>query len=82
MSQIKYRMIADNPQQHLVERIRAIDHPEAIRRYFGLLKELIDIVNLPNGDPRLAFVVRKDKTAIAANVNFFQALRLHKPRHG
>lgn len=75
-------MIADNPQQHLVERIRAIDHPEAIRRYFGLLKELIDIVNLPNGDPRLAFVVRKDKTAIAANVNFFQALRLHKPRYG
>lgn len=75
-------MLAENPQQQLTDRIRTIAHPEAIRRFFGMLKELIDIVNLPNGDSRLAFVVRRDKTAISANINFFLALRLAKPRQG
>lgn len=71
-------MLPDN-QQSLIERIREIGHPEAVRRFFGLLKELIDIVNLPNGDARLAFTVRKDQRAITANLNFFWALRLVKP---
>ncbi|SFE62263.1 McrB family protein [Spirosoma endophyticum] len=75
-------MLTDTPQQPLIERIRDIDHPEAIRRFFGLLKELIDIVNLPNGDARLAFTVRQEKTSIIANINFFQALRIQKPRRG
>lgn len=75
-------MLAETSQQQLTDRIRAIAHPEAIRRFFGLLKDLIDIVNLPNGDARLVFVVRRDKTAIAANINFFLALRLNKPRQG
>lgn len=74
-------MIADF-QQPLIERIRDIDHAEAVRRFFGLLKELIDIINLPNGDARLAFVVRPDKASITANINFFQALRIQKPRRG
>ena len=68
--------------QPLIDRIRDIGHPEAIRRFFGLLKELIDIVNLPNGDARLAFTVRKDRRGITANVNFFLALRLLKPSRG
>ena len=72
-------MLTDTPQQSLIERIRDIGHPEAVRRFFGLLKELIDIVNLPNGDARLAFTVRKDQKAITANINFFWALRLVKP---
>lgn len=75
-------MIADTQQQALIDRIRDIDHPEAIRRFFGLLKELIDMVNLPNGDARLAFVVRQEKASITANINFFQALRIQKPRRG
>lgn len=75
-------MIAEQPSQILIDRIRDIGQPEAVRRFFGLLKELIDIVNLPNGDPRLAFSVRKDRKAISADVNFFLALRLHKPRTG
>ncbi|MCY7358004.1 MAG: AAA family ATPase, partial [Rudanella sp.] len=75
-------MIAEDHQQLLTDRIRTIGHPEAVRRFFGLLKELIDVVNLPNGDARLAFVVRRDKVAISANVNFFLALRLHRPRFG
>lgn len=75
-------MSAIPPQQLLTERIRAIDQPEAVRRFFGLLKELIDIVNLPNGDPRLAFVVRKDAQAISALINFFLALRIERPRQG
>ncbi len=72
----------DDPQQLLIDRIRAIGNPEAVRRFFGLLNQLIDIVNLPNGDARLAFVVRKDQVAISVNVNFFLALRLLRPRYG
>ncbi|QMW01226.1 McrB family protein [Spirosoma foliorum] len=75
-------MLTDTPHQSLVERIRDIGHAEAVRRFFGLLKELIDIVNLPNGDARLAFVVKQDKSSITANVNFFQALRIQRPRRG
>ncbi|RYF58028.1 MAG: AAA family ATPase, partial [Cytophagaceae bacterium] len=60
-------MLIDTPQQLLIERIRDIGHPEAVRRFFGLLKELIDVVNLPNGDSRLAFTIRKDQKAITAN---------------
>ncbi|UFH56660.1 McrB family protein [Spirosoma sp. KNUC1025] len=75
-------MIADTHQQALIERIREIGHSESVRRFFGLLKELIDIINLPNGDARLAFVVRQDKASITANINFFQALRIQKPRRG
>ena len=75
-------MLTDTQQQPLIDRIRDIGHPEAIRRFFGLLKELIDIVNLPNGDARLAFTVRKDQRAITANINFFWALRLVKPHRG
>jgi len=74
-------VVLDSPQQLLLDRISEIGHPEAIRRFFGLLKELIDIVNLPNGDARLAFTVRKDQKAIAANVNYFLALRLVKPHN-
>ncbi|MBC8153747.1 MAG: AAA family ATPase, partial [Bacteroidetes bacterium] len=75
-------MLADTPQQLLIDRIRSIDQPEAVRRFFGLLKELIDIINLPNGDPRLAFVVRKDARTISATINFFLALRIARPHRG
>ncbi|MCX6214385.1 AAA family ATPase [Spirosoma sp.] len=73
-------MLTDTQQQPLIERIRDIGHPEAVRRFFGLLKELIDIVNLPNGDARLAFVVRQEKAAITAHINYFQALRIQRQR--
>jgi 5-methylcytosine-specific restriction protein B len=72
----------DSQQSALVEQIRDIGHPEAVRRFFGLLKELIDIVNLPNGDAKLAFTVRKDQHAITANVNFVWGLRLVRPHRG
>ncbi|GAB3490132.1 hypothetical protein GCM10027341_01450 [Spirosoma knui] len=74
-------MITEAHQQYLIERIRDIGHPEAVRRFFGLLKELIDIVNLPNGDARLAFVSEKERT-ITANINFFTALRIFRPYGG
>ncbi len=75
-------MLAETHQQALIERIRDIGHAEAVRRFFGLLKELIDVVNLPNGDSRLAFSVRREKAAVSADINFFQALRIQKPRRG
>ncbi|KAB7732236.1 AAA domain-containing protein [Rudanella paleaurantiibacter] len=73
-------MIAEDHQQLLTDRMRAIGQPEAIRRFFGLLKELIDVVNLPNGDARLAFVVGRDND-LTANINFFPALRLLRARN-
>ncbi|MFD2570876.1 McrB family protein [Spirosoma soli] len=73
-------MLTETHQQALIERIRDIGHAEAVRRFFGLLKDLIDIVNLPNGDARLAFSVRREKATIVADINFFQALRIQKPR--
>jgi len=76
-------VLTETHQQPLIESIRAIGHPEAIRRFFGLLKELIDIINLPNGDARLAFAPgRREKAVISADINFFQALRIQKPRRG
>ncbi|WP_234734646.1 McrB family protein [Tellurirhabdus bombi] len=69
-------------RQLLLEKLREIRNPESIRRFFGLLKELIDLINVPNGDNRLALVTRKDLKGIAANINFFWALRLHQPRRG
>ncbi|MFC5409766.1 McrB family protein [Larkinella bovis] len=76
-------MMILNPQrQQLLEKLRTIDQPEAIRKYFGLLKDLIDMVNLPNGDARLAFVVHRDQKAISAHINYFQALKLFRPRQG
>ncbi|MBC7571811.1 MAG: EVE domain-containing protein [Spirosoma sp.] len=67
--------------QPLIDRIRDVGHPEAVRRFFGLLKELIDIVNLPNGDARLAFTSDKDRT-LTASINHFTALRLFRPHAG
>lgn len=75
-------MTVDTPKAILIDRISVIAQPEAVRRFFGLLKELIDIINLPNGDPRLAFVVRRDSRTISATINFFLALRLTRPRQG
>jgi len=72
-------MRSQTQPQPLIDRIRDIGNPEAVRRFFSLLKELIDIINLPNGDARLAFTVRKDQKSITVNVNFFLALRLIKP---
>ncbi|HLL96256.1 MAG TPA: AAA family ATPase [Spirosoma sp.] len=73
-------MLTDT-QQPLIERIRDIGQPEAVRRFFNLLKELIDIINLPNGDARLAFVSEKERT-ITANINYFSALRIFRPYGG
>ncbi|MGA0560640.1 McrB family protein [Larkinella sp. VNQ87] len=76
-------MMTLTQQRHqLLEKLKAIDHPEAIRKYFGLLKELIEMVNLPNGDARLAFVVDRERRAVSAYINFFLALRLSRPRQG
>jgi 5-methylcytosine-specific restriction protein B len=73
--------VLTDTQQPLIERIRDIGQPEAVRRFFNLLKELIDIINLPNGDARLAFVSEKERT-ITANINYFSALRIFRPYGG
>ncbi|GAB3906670.1 hypothetical protein GCM10028803_39380 [Larkinella knui] len=75
-------MTQTQQRYQLIEKLRTIDQPEATRKYFGLLKELIDMVNLPNGDARLAFVVDRDRKGLSAFINFFLALRLYRPRQG
>jgi 5-methylcytosine-specific restriction protein B len=69
-------------RHQLIEKLRTIDQPEATRKYFGLLKDLIDMVNLPNGDARLAFGIDRNRKGISAHINFFLALRLFRPRQG
>jgi AAA domain (dynein-related subfamily) len=73
--------MTDLPQQILIDRLREIDQPEATRRFLSLLKELIDIVNLPNGDARLTFTTARDRT-LSAQINFIPALQLTRPRTG
>ena len=59
-----------NPQkQALLDKLREINHHEACLKFFDLLKELIEVTELAESDPRISIVVRKDK-AITANINF------------
>ncbi len=67
-----------NPQkQALLDKLREINHREACLKFFDLLKELIEVTELAESDPRISIVVRKDK-AITANINFKIALKIER----
>ncbi len=75
-------MTSDSEEQKmLIDRLREIDEPETTRRFLSLLKELIDIVNLPNSDTRLVFSTNRDRT-LSAQINFIPALQLVRSRLG
>jgi predicted RNA-binding protein with PUA-like domain/DNA polymerase III delta prime subunit len=66
-------------KQILVTKLREIGHREAVMKFFTLLKELIDNIDVTEDDPRISFIVRKDY-GISANVNFRTALSICKER--
>ncbi len=67
-------------KQQLIEKIREIGHPEASLLFFRLLKDVLDVTNLADSDPRLAIVVLKNAVGISVNINVYLALRLTKNR--
>ena len=72
---------SDNaPQkQQLIDKLRQIDHREASLRFFGLLRELIEMLNIAPNDPRISCVVRKDKS-ISVNLNTNIALGIRRDK--
>jgi 5-methylcytosine-specific restriction enzyme B len=64
-------------KQALFDKLREINHREGCLKFFDLLKELIEVTELAESDPRLSIVVRKDK-AITANINFKVALKIER----
>lgn len=61
------------PRDEIIAKLRSIGHLQACRKFFVLLKELIEVINVDKLDPRISFYVRKDKSIFAA-VNFHRAL--------
>lgn len=68
-------------KQQLIDKIREIKHPEACLLFFRLLKDVLDITNLADSDPRLSIVVLKNAPGISVNINVYLALRLTKTRN-
>ena len=62
-------------KQLLIAKLREIGHREAVMKFFSLLKELIESLGLTANDPRLALVVRQDKS-ISVNINFYTSIHL------
>ena len=73
-------MNQEEQKQQLIEKIREIGHPEASLLFFRLLKDLLDVTNLANSDPRLAIVVLKNMAGVSVNINVYLSLRLVKTR--
>ncbi len=67
-------------KQQLIEKIREINHPEACLLFFRLLKDMLDLTNLADSDPRLSIVVLKNQVGISVNINVYLALRFTKSR--
>ncbi|MBU1822228.1 MAG: AAA family ATPase, partial [Bacteroidetes bacterium] len=68
-------------KQQLIDKIREIDHPEACLLFFRLVKDVLDITNLADSDPRLSIVVLKNEAGISVNINVYLALRLSRTRN-
>ena len=68
-------------KQQLIDKIREIGHPEACLLFFQFLKDMLDITNLADSDPRLSIVVLKNAPGISVNINVYLALRLTKTRN-
>ncbi|GAB2785996.1 hypothetical protein GCM10027275_33030 [Rhabdobacter roseus] len=65
-------------QQQLIEKLREINHPEAVLLFFRFLKEIVDLTNLADSDPRLSVVVLKNAPGISVNINAYLGLRIQK----
>jgi 5-methylcytosine-specific restriction enzyme B len=63
-------------RQILIDKIRRINNPEAIRQFFTLLKELVEVVNMPSESPKIAFTVSSKESKITAYINNYRALQV------
>ncbi len=63
-------------KQILIDKIKKINQPEAVRKFLGLLHELIEVVNLPNGSKKIAFTISRTSSKITAFINAHAALQL------
>jgi 5-methylcytosine-specific restriction enzyme B len=60
----------------LAKQIRRINQDDAVKRFFNLLKEMIDSLDLPPNSPQISFTVSEKHPRIAANLNNHTALQL------
>jgi 5-methylcytosine-specific restriction enzyme B len=69
-------------QKNILKKVvQRIDKPEAILRFFALLNELIDSLNLPKTSPNIAFTVNNKESRISIFVNNFTVLQIVKQRN-
>lgn len=64
-----------NQREELISKLRSIGHLQACRRFFLLLKEAIEVINVDEQDARISFYTRKDK-GISATINLHRALAI------
>ncbi|AEI51458.1 McrB family protein [Runella slithyformis] len=60
----------------LVKQIRRINQYDAVRRFFKLLKEMIDSLDLPPNSAQIAFTVSEKHPRISANLNNHTTLQI------
>ncbi len=60
----------------LAKQIRRINQDDAVRRFFALLKEMIDSLDLPQNSPQIAFTVSEKHPRITANLNNHTSLQI------
>ena len=63
-------------KQILIDQIKKINNPDAVRKFFSLLNELIEVVNLPNSSRKIAFTISRNSLKISAFINAHAALQL------
>lgn len=60
----------------LAKQIRRINQDDALRRFFYLLKEMIDSLDLPQNSPQIAFTISEKHPRITANLNNHTSLQI------
>ncbi len=60
----------------LIKQIRRINQYDAVRRFFKLLKEMIDSLDLPPNSSQIAFTVSEKHPRITANLNNHTCLQI------
>ncbi|MFN8343852.1 MAG: AAA family ATPase [Spirosomataceae bacterium] len=60
----------------LVKQIRRINQDDALRRFFSLLKEMIDSLDLPQNSPQISFTVSEKHPRITVNLNNHTTLQI------
>ena len=60
----------------LAKQVRRINQDDALRRFFALLKEMIDSLDLPQNSPQIAFTISEKHPRITANLNNHTTLQI------